>query len=942
MAQNKVSVIIDGKEFVSKEAATASKSLTSLGNTSEKVSKLIRAGVLTAVATSVAGIVSTIKIARSSLEEAAKMEQIDTSFNVLIGNAEKAREVLSDLREFSAATPLQFETIATGAQNLMAFGVSADDVLDKMRMLGNVSQGQEDKLESVVRAYGKIRAKGKASLEELNMMTEAGIPILQGLADNLRVSTDELFKMVSGGRVGFTEVDEALQAMTTGTGQFAGMLEKQASTFSGLVSTYKDNIALAMDEIGQSMLPAAKTITEGLIGGIQRFRDSDAFDSLKTSFTNLGTWITDVVKEGGPFNSMVSAFVKFVAWSVNMIPKIGAVFTFIGTVIGITAEAIQEKFQDTWDTFTGFLDDLGLLDAMKSTIDIAINFAGDTLIAIKKGASTGDWSDFWSLAVGAAQFVIAIGATIKLASMTGKVLWSSLQQMLSTAGFTTEGVLPGLIALASIGIAVVKAMEEGDWAALAADVVGALTAALIAGGLTKSLTAGSLAFSVALNFEIGSSIADAVSNAVRTYNGTDEDKIEIENIIASPEGLFSKWGVFNSARLKLVEIWGNQTGQEILAGLGYGLEDIEELGATKARDLLEAVRGGLDSNSPSKEFIKIGEDILAGLAIGTIDAGSIGIKLGEDVLNATKDVMGIHSPSTEGEYLGQMFLEGLLAGFKDPVLIKKITDAWDAMMNAFKSDGKIDVDAEVKGIMGTGGETKPDPPEESGGGFIEFFKSIWEGIKGFIGGIKDSIEALSSFKAIVGWSTTILTGVMNILGPIIDDALAPMVGILKVLGQTLGKVIAPVFRVLGEVVSWLAEGFVWFYNKAIVPVGNFMMDLFAKVGNFFIGIINGVISAINWIPGVNIKKVSSISTSQDALTAISLEDLASSGSSDSSTYTGGTTGSNTSVQQLDINVYQYYNAPIIGEGGLEQVGGFVVRAIQEYIGVGGTVEFIKG
>ena len=465
MAQNKVSVIIDGKEFVSKEAATASKSLTSLGNTSEKVSKLIRAGVLTAVATSIAGIVSTIRVARSSLEEAAKMEQIDTSFNVLIGNAEKAKEVLSDLREFSAATPLQFDTIATGAQNLMAFGIHADDVKDKMEMLGNVSQGQADKLESVVRAYGKIRAKGKASLEELNMMTEAGIPILQGLADNIGVSTEELFKMVSAGKVGFTEVDEALQAMTTGTGQFAGMLEKQASTFSGLVSTYKDNIALAMDEIGQSMLPAAKTITEGLIGGIQRFRDSDAFDSLKKSFTNLGSWITDVVKEGGPFNSMVSAFVKFVAWSVNMIPKVGAVFTFIGTVIGVMAEALQEKFQDTWDTFTGFLEDLGLLDAIKSTINITVQAMGNTFKAIKKGLSTGDWSDFWGVGSDVMNKGIGIGLSIYLAAGGVASVIKSLQ-----GGFglpVTGKMLAGAgIGILSVFIALKEAQATGNWGRL--------------------------------------------------------------------------------------------------------------------------------------------------------------------------------------------------------------------------------------------------------------------------------------------------------------------------------------------------------------------------------------------------------------------------------------------------------------------------------------------
>ena len=919
MAQNKVSVVIDGKEFVSKEAQSASKSLTSLGNTSQKVSKLIRAGVLTAVAASVAGIMSTIKVARSSLEEAAKMEQIDTSFNVLIGNAEKAKEILSDLREFSAATPLEFETIATGAQNLMAFGIEADDVLDKMRMLGNVSQGQEDKLDSVGRAYGKIKAKGKASLEELNMMTEAGIPILQGIADNLGVSTEELFKMVSAGKIGFTEVDEALQAMTTGTGQFAGMLEKQAGTFSGLVSTYKDNISLAMDEIGQSMLPAAKTITEGLIGGIQRFRDSDAFDSLKTSFTNLGTWITDVVKEGGPFNSMVSAFVKFVAWSVNMIPKIGSVFTFVGTVIGITAETIQEQFQDTWDTFTGFLDDLGLLDAIKSTINITVQAVGDTYQAIKDGLATGDWSTFWGVGSDVLSKGLGIGLSIYMAA--GGVA-SAITSLQSGFGLPVTGKMAAGagIGILSVFIALKEAQTTGNWDDFASDLTAAIVGGFIAAGLTKSPQAGVWTTSILMSLGIGSGIEDFVENVLPAPEEVaDQVKQWFHDAVIQP--ITDAWNSTTwQSIIKPFDIVGNalDIGTQVKEGFIEGLGEAEDEGKGWFGQFIAGAKNVLDIHSPSKKFQEIGGFILQGLESGLSDSESVGASLGND----------------------------LVSGMEGTSYASRISEAWNTLMDSLRANSSINIDAEVNGIMGTGGSSPGSTPESTtssdGGGFKEFLKSIWEGMKGFVGVIKDSIGTLSSFKAIVRWSTTILTGVMDVLGPIIDDALAPMVRILKILGQTLGRIIAPVFRMLGEVVSWLAEGFVWFYNKAIVPVGNFMMKLFAKVGNFFISIINGVISAINWIPGVNIKKVSSISADQDALTTISLEELSSSGSTDSSTYAGGTTGSNTSVQQLDINVYQYYNAPVIGESGLEQVGGFVVRAIQEYIGSGGTVEFIKG
>ena len=101
----------------------------------------------------------------------------------------------------------------------MAFGIEADIVVDKMMMLGDVSMGNSVKMESIVRAYGKIQAKGKASLEELNMLTENGVPILGALSEQYGVTTEEMFKMITAGVVGFEDVDQALQNMTTEGGK---------------------------------------------------------------------------------------------------------------------------------------------------------------------------------------------------------------------------------------------------------------------------------------------------------------------------------------------------------------------------------------------------------------------------------------------------------------------------------------------------------------------------------------------------------------------------------------------------------------------------------------------------------------------------------------------------------------------------------------------------
>lgn len=57
---------------------------------------------------------------------------------------------------------------------------------------------------------------------------------------------------------------------------------------------------------------------------------------------------------------------------------------------------------------------------------------------------------------------------------------------------------------------------------------------------------------------------------------------------------------------------------------------------------------------------------------------------------------------------------------------------------------------------------------------------------------------------------------------------------------------------------------------------------------------------------------------------------------------GGVHGGNTTVQRApDIYVTQNFNGPVVGEGGMAQVGEFTVQGIEAYIGMGGNVEFLE-
>lgn len=207
------------------------------------------------------------------LKAAGDFEQVEVAFETMLGSAEKAKDLLEDITKFARTTPFSLTGIVDSSKQLLAFGIEQEKIIDTMESLGNIAAGVgRDKLPTLVRAFGKIRTKGKATMEELNMLLEAGVPILDELAKNYNVTTEELFKMISKGEVGFAEVDAALTGLSTGSGKFANLMEKQSKTFLGTLSNLKDFIVINAIAIGKELLPQAKAMANQILAILEANR----------------------------------------------------------------------------------------------------------------------------------------------------------------------------------------------------------------------------------------------------------------------------------------------------------------------------------------------------------------------------------------------------------------------------------------------------------------------------------------------------------------------------------------------------------------------------------------------------------------------------------------------------------------------------------------------
>ena len=192
----------------------------------------------------------------AAIKTAQQYELLQVSFETLTRSAQRGQALFREIIEFSARTPFLVPDLAGATQRLLAFGVAQEEVVTQLRRLGDLSLGNVERLNRLTRALGRVRARGRGTLEEINIFLEAGVPLVEELANQFGVAQSEILRLISNGKVGFAEVNAAIISLTSGTGLFAGGLERASVTLAGRLSTMRDNIQLAGVELVGVLIPA--------------------------------------------------------------------------------------------------------------------------------------------------------------------------------------------------------------------------------------------------------------------------------------------------------------------------------------------------------------------------------------------------------------------------------------------------------------------------------------------------------------------------------------------------------------------------------------------------------------------------------------------------------------------------------------------------------------
>jgi tape measure domain-containing protein len=309
----------------------------------------------------------------AAVMSAGKFEKLRTSLNVLTGSAEEGSKAFERLVKFSAGTPFQLDELVKANNTLLGFGMSSDSAYKALKNIGDIAAVSGGDLQGISVAFGQVAASGRLMGQDLLQLINNGVPIIDMLASSMGVATSEVKGLVSEGAVTFPVLIKAFEDATSAGGQFAGGMELQSKTIFGLFSTLRDNMNIALAEIGNSIsenLNFAQVVGD-LTAYVQRLTAS--FKQLTPEAQKKLILIAGIAAAIGPMLVVVGQLSIALGGLASAFAFLtGPIGLVVVAIAGVTAAFVY--LVDNWEAVKERLGDMGwwrnaLIDMVQFIID---------------------------------------------------------------------------------------------------------------------------------------------------------------------------------------------------------------------------------------------------------------------------------------------------------------------------------------------------------------------------------------------------------------------------------------------------------------------------------------------------------------------------------------------------------------------------------------------
>ena len=321
--QNTIDILIQARDQATATIKRASASIDSFAEKNKAGMQAI--GLASGVA--LTGIVA---LGTGALQQASKMQDLRQQFDTLTGSAEKGKGLFMEIQKVASQTPYDSEQLARATSTMLGFGVAQEKVMWSMKMLGDISLGNGERLQSLSLAFGQVQASGRLMGGDLLQMVNAGFNPLEAIAKRTGETMIAVKERMSAGGVSVNEVEQAMKDATSEGGRFFWGMEKASKTFSGVMSTLRDNIGITLASIGG--FSNGEVVEGGLLD-----RLTDAMNAVMPYLERFSAWASE--------NGTTIMIIGGIVWALSamgvalasmgfIIPAITAWFATISAVIG--------------------------------------------------------------------------------------------------------------------------------------------------------------------------------------------------------------------------------------------------------------------------------------------------------------------------------------------------------------------------------------------------------------------------------------------------------------------------------------------------------------------------------------------------------------------------------------------------------------------------------
>ncbi|WP_431863050.1 tape measure protein [Microbacterium algeriense] len=328
-----------------------------------------------------AGIVGAIALG-GGISRALNIEDATAKLKGLGHDTQAVEAIMKDALASVKGTAFGLDAAATTAASAVAAGIKPGQELERyLRLTADAATIAGTSMEEMGSIINQVTSKGYAGMENLNRLTERGIPIMQWLQKEYGVTADELQKMVSRGEVDaatFRKAIEeniggaALESGNTTRGSLANLgaaLSRLGEAFAGpvlgLAKDFFGELTTIADGITSRVQPVVEKLQWTLDGIDFKFSDSvlTTLDRVVAGFSNLKGVFSGMEGLTPVFTALAGALAPLLA----SLPIIGRFLPVIsgpiGAVIGLFAGILIES-EDLQNALLGVGDAFRPLGSM--------------------------------------------------------------------------------------------------------------------------------------------------------------------------------------------------------------------------------------------------------------------------------------------------------------------------------------------------------------------------------------------------------------------------------------------------------------------------------------------------------------------------------------------------------------------------------------------------